>query len=190
MIDPPLTPEDLDFCIRARQLHRLSTDPSNEHEAAIAAQKLNEHLAKRGCTIDDLAEILSHVDDDDTWIDPATGLPPDPREALWKRNLLDLLVEVIGVYVGITGGEKLAVALWVLHTYIYDRYTFTPRLALLSPMFGCGKTTLLALIERLAHDPYPRFTNVTAASLVGAFVPTLSRAECRNYFRHAGYVSI
>src|SRR6516225_4416494 len=93
------------------------------------------------------------------------GLPPDPREALWKRNLLDLLVEVIGVYVGITDDEKLAVALWVLHTYIYDRYTFTPRLALLSPVFGCGKTTLLALIERLAHDPYPRFTNVTAASL-------------------------
>ena len=59
----------------------------------------------------------------------------------------------------------MAVALWVLHTYIYDRYTFTPRLALLSPVFGCGKTTLLALIERLAHDPYPRFTNVTAASL-------------------------
>ena len=25
---------------------------------------------------------------------------------------------------------------------------------------------------------------------VGAFVPTLSRIECRNYFRHAGYVSI
>ena len=25
---------------------------------------------------------------------------------------------------------------------------------------------------------------------VGAFVPTLSHAECRNYFRHAGYVSI
>ena len=25
---------------------------------------------------------------------------------------------------------------------------------------------------------------------VAAFIPTLSRAECRNYFRHAGYVSI
>jgi transposase len=25
---------------------------------------------------------------------------------------------------------------------------------------------------------------------IGAFVPTLSRAECRNYFRHAGYASI
>jgi hypothetical protein len=25
---------------------------------------------------------------------------------------------------------------------------------------------------------------------IGSFVPTLSRAECRNYFRHAGYASI
>jgi transposase len=25
---------------------------------------------------------------------------------------------------------------------------------------------------------------------IGSFVPTVSRAECRNYFRHAGYVSI
>ena len=38
-----------------------------------------------------------------------------------------------------------------------------------------------------------RFSERTARALsrrVGAFVPTLSRAECRNYFRHAGYVSI
>ena len=38
-----------------------------------------------------------------------------------------------------------------------------------------------------------KFSERTARALcrrVGAFIPTLSRAECRNYFRHAGYVSI
>jgi len=38
-----------------------------------------------------------------------------------------------------------------------------------------------------------KFSERTAGALcrrVGAFIPTLSRAECRNYFRHAGYVSI
>jgi transposase len=38
-----------------------------------------------------------------------------------------------------------------------------------------------------------KFSERTVRALsrrVGAFVPTLSRAECRNYFRHAGYVSI
>jgi transposase len=38
-----------------------------------------------------------------------------------------------------------------------------------------------------------KFSERTVRALrrrVGAFVPTLSRAECRNYLRHAGYVSI
>jgi transposase len=38
-----------------------------------------------------------------------------------------------------------------------------------------------------------KFSEQTVRALcrrVGAFVPTLSRTECRNYFRHAGYVSI
>jgi hypothetical protein len=167
MIDPPLTrANDEDFCIRVRRLHK-QIHPSNL-QAALAEEKLRFLLARRGCTWDDLDEVLSHTNMDDKWVDPdpSSDLPPDPRAGLWKRNLLDLLVEVIGVYVGITDDEKLAVALWILHTYIYDRYTFTPRLALLSPVFGCGKTTLLALIERLACDPYPRYINVTAASLI------------------------
>src|SRR6516165_9450090 len=150
MIDPPLTREnDEDFCIRVRRLHK-QTHTSNP-QAALAEEKLRSLLARRGCAWDDLDEVLSHTNMDDKWVDPdpSSDLPPDPRAGLWKRNLLELLVEVIGVYVGITDDEKLAVALWILHTYIYDRYTFTPRLALLSPVFGCGKTTLLALIERL-----------------------------------------
>jgi transposase len=38
-----------------------------------------------------------------------------------------------------------------------------------------------------------KFSEQTIPALhrrVAAFIPTLSRAECRNYFRHAGYVSI
>jgi transposase len=38
-----------------------------------------------------------------------------------------------------------------------------------------------------------KFSERTVPALcrrVGAFVKRLSRAECRNYFRHAGYVSI
>jgi hypothetical protein len=62
----------------------------------------------------------------------------------------------------ITSEERLAVALWILHTYIYERYRETPRLALLSPVNGCGKTTLLSLLELLVH--YGRSAaNVTPA---------------------------
>jgi transposase len=36
----------------------------------------------------------------------------------------------------------------------------------------------------------PQQTIPTLHRRVAAFIPTLSSAECRNYFRHAGYVSI
>jgi hypothetical protein len=54
--------------------------------------------------------------------------------------------------------------LWILHTHIFDRYDVTPRLALLSPVRGCGKTTLLMLLELLAADSY-RSDNVTGAAI-------------------------
>ena len=47
--------------------------------------------------------------------------------------------------------------------------------------FSKFKAYLRKVSERTIRTLYRR---------VGAFVPTLSRTECRNYFRHAGYVSI
>ena len=60
--------------------------------------------------------------------------------------------------------EYVAVALWVLHTHVCDRYLITPRLAIISPVRGCGKTTLLATLELLAARPL-RTDGVTAAAL-------------------------
>jgi ribosomal protein L32 len=58
----------------------------------------------------------------------------------------------------------MALALWVLHTHVFGRYRVTPRLALLSPVRGCGKTTALILLEALCADP-DRSDNTTAASI-------------------------
>jgi hypothetical protein len=63
-----------------------------------------------------------------------------------------------------TPEERLALALWILHTYVFDRYTITPRLALLSPVRRCGKTTLLSLLGLLVAAPY-RADSVTAAAV-------------------------
>jgi hypothetical protein len=43
-----------------------------------------------------------------------------------------------------------AIALWVLHTHVYNQFLVTPRLALVSPVRGCGKTTVLAFLALLA----------------------------------------
>jgi hypothetical protein len=54
------------------------------------------------------------------------------------------------------------VALWVIHTHVYDRYMVTPRLLLTSPVRNCGKTTLLDVIGRLAARPQ-KSDSITAA---------------------------
>jgi Protein of unknown function (DUF3631) len=58
----------------------------------------------------------------------------------------------------------MAFALWALHTCVFGRYSVTPRLALISPVRGCGKTTALILLEALVSDPY-RSDHVTAAAV-------------------------
>jgi hypothetical protein len=70
----------------------------------------------------------------------------------------------VGEYVDLRPHEEVAVALWILHAHLFNRFLVTPRLALVSPVRGCGKTTLLALIERLLPRCY-RTDNVTPAVL-------------------------
>jgi len=58
---------------------------------------------------------------------------------------------------------------------------YSPDLNPIELSFSKFKAYLRKFAERTVPTLYRR---------VGAFVPTLSRAECRNYFRHAGYVAI
>jgi energy-coupling factor transporter ATP-binding protein EcfA2 len=44
-----------------------------------------------------------------------------------------------------------AIALWVLHTWLVNNFNMSPRLAIASPTKGCGKTTLLRLLNHIAR---------------------------------------
>jgi hypothetical protein len=59
---------------------------------------------------------------------------------------------------------KVAVALWILHAHAHDAARISPILLLSSPTRGCGKTTLLDVIEKLVPRPLPS-ANCTAAVL-------------------------
>ncbi len=45
------------------------------------------------------------------------------------------------------------VALWCAHTHIATELMTSPRLAIYSPEYGCGKSRLLEVLELLCHDP-------------------------------------
>ena len=156
------------ICKRIRQLFRMMASP-NANEAASAEDKLKKLLAKHALNWIDIPTIVAAADADDGIKPEAPGAaasgartaaPTDRPEV----NVLALVDRLIELHVAITPAERMAVALWILHTYVFENYSVTPRLALLSPVRGCGKTTLLILLELLVANPY-RTDNVTAAAI-------------------------
>ena len=65
---------------------------------------------------------------------------------------LDLICRVLERHLHLTGAQLIALTLWIVHTFKYHRFSVTPRLALVSPVRGCGKTTVLNLIKALAFN--------------------------------------
>ena len=89
---------------------------------------------------------------------------------------------MIEQYVALKPHEYIAVALWALHTHVYDQFMLTPRLALRSPVAGCGKTTLLDVLARLVARP-EKFDWITTAALyhlIDATHPTMLIDEADN----------
>ena len=147
---------------RVRQLHRLCGS-DNGAEAEAARRKLIELLRKHGKTWNDLDTILA-MD-----VPPAQP-PPDPRDAGddpyagTSITVGDLVHRMIERHVALEEHEYDAVALWAIHTHVYERFMFTPRLLLSSPVKGCGKTTLLDVLSSLVARAH-RSDSVTAAVL-------------------------
>src|SRR6516225_8243272 len=170
---------------RLLQLHAtLSSPTANDNEAATARKKTAEWLAKFGFTQKDFIAVLRSAQEavrqDDEAKAAAAAPPPPPPEPFDappldesdKFNLLDLLTTVIDQYVSVTPEQCLLIALWILHTYIFERRLFmhTPRLLVSSPVRGCGKTTLMLLLEALVANG-DRSDNVSAASIYHAMDP-------------------
>ena len=157
---------------RLRQLFAMMGS-SNAGERETARQKIDELLTKYRKTWNDLSELLqSGGDTANSWkaawddsrgAEQHAGNAGLPAEALKEPpNVLELVHFILQEYVDMKPHEHIAAALWVLHTYVFDRFTISPRLAFTSPVRGCGKTTALAVIEQLAFRP-ERMDNATPA---------------------------
>ncbi len=87
----------------------------------------------------------------DQLIANAATPPPAPPEN--GADLLDAVTEFLALYVAYPSVDALhASALWVAHCHALDCFDSTPRLAMLSPEPGSGKTRALEVIELLAPD--------------------------------------
>jgi hypothetical protein len=116
---------------------------------------------------------------------------PDIRElhtpTLDGAVLLQAVEDYLTRFVAFPSAEAAtAVALWVVHTHLLDCFESSPRLALLSPEPGSGKTRVQEILELLV--PRPLFTlNASSAALFRAIAdpegrPTLLIDECDTIF--------
>jgi putative DNA primase/helicase len=79
-----------------------------------------------------------------------------------------------------------AIALWILHTWLVDKFTVTPRLAITSPTKGCGKTTVLRFLNQVVYRP-KRAGSISPPALFRAveqFHPTVILDETEKYIEH------
>jgi putative DNA primase/helicase len=80
------------------------------------------------------------IDDPLIWHEPVSG-----------DFIATTLACVVKLYLVLADAAANAIALWVLHTWLVDRFTMSPRLAITSATKGCGKTTLLRLLVHITR---------------------------------------
>jgi hypothetical protein len=79
-----------------------------------------------------------------------------PEEEPWPDSvdgvgLLDTLRQTVRRYAVLSDAGAVALALWVVLTYLVDAVTLLPKLALTSATKRCGKTTVLTVLGAVAH---------------------------------------
>jgi hypothetical protein len=130
---------------RLRQLHAmLGSKNAQERETALNA--INVLLEKHRKTWNDLGELMAGASRDPLW-NTVEDDGDEPQGG--DITVLDMVLAVINAHIDVTEDEAFAIALWILLTHQYDKFEFSPRLALLSPIKGCGKTTVLKALKYL-----------------------------------------
>ena len=100
-------------------------------------------------------------------------------------ELLDTIVEFIGQHVALEPAPALALALWIMHTYLLDAFATTPRIAIQSATKRSGKSTLMTILKLLAYRAVFA-SNITASAvfrLIDAIRPTLLIDEVDTFVR-------
>ena len=169
------------------ELKRLAGLPPAlyEHEREPVAEKFKI----RKPVLDRLVDAIRVRESDNRQGHALKLFEPEPwPRAVNGSELLDKLVSTLRRYVIMSEDEAIAVALWILHSYVYDAFMCTPRLCVSSPEKRCGKTTLLDVIGCLVNRPLLT-ANITSAALfrtVELAQPTVLFDEADNAFGRNG----
>ena len=99
------------------------------------------------------------------------------------EKLANRIEKILRRYLVLPDHGSVAITLWTIHTYLLDAHDVSPFLAVTSPTPGCGKTTLLMVLERLVLNPETA-SNITGPGFfhrVDRFQPTMLIDEADSY---------
>ena len=190
-IDEPSRADNNHLLDRTVEIERLaSLDPIDyETVRAEAADRLGfrAHILDRAVKNKRRALGLESPDDD-----PGQGRAVKIADVLpWPEGIegdrvATGLAASLKKYVVLPDVAADAVALWVLHTWLVEKFIITPRLAVTSPTKGCGKTTVLRFLNQVVRRP-KRAGSISPAALFRAveqFHPTIILDETEKYIEH------
>jgi hypothetical protein len=130
-------------CKRICSLWALAHGSANRFESANAFAALKRKQAD--LCLSDTA--LAFIGESRVNSDGASDQPLDVLRLI--LGLFDVTHIIFSLF-----ERAIAVALWVLHSHVFDRFLHTPRLLLQSPEPECGKTALLSCLEQLTSEAF------------------------------------
>jgi hypothetical protein len=95
---------------------------------------------------------------------PVIKLSQYRSQAIDPTNVFDLYHEQFKKYIDAEPHYLVACTLWALHTHIYNKFSRSPRLVIVSPVENCGKSQVLDTINQLAANTEV-ITSITSATL-------------------------
>jgi hypothetical protein len=116
-------------------------------------------------------------------------IQPHP-EPVVVGDLLTEIEEAIKKHVVLNDHAAAALAVWVLHTYVYELRDTVAYVAIESPEKRCGKTTLLSVLAAMVHKPLIA-SNITVSALfrvIDTLRPTLFIDEADTFLAGNGTI--
>jgi hypothetical protein len=144
----------------------LGSAHAGERDNVISA--ISGILHKHGRSWNDLPELLQSSDPAQA---RSSGTESDEGEEIWQDIAepsdavpLDRILAFLSEHIQLQEREYLAVALWIAHTFVFQQFLCSPRLALASPVRRCGKTTAIDVLTALCCRG-DRFDSLSAAAI-------------------------
>ena len=137
-------------CQKVCQLHAAIGSSAND--GLVAHKKLIEWVAKQQFTWStDLPAILAA-----DWIfrNPISASGPASQPSGPEVDVFQLTRMVIEDRVVLSPAALVVATLIVLNTHVYTQFAKVPQLGIIAPTSGCGKTTLLTVLQRLVAQPW------------------------------------